>query len=309
MGTLVAVSRGRVALIATALVIVIGTAAAFVAVRMAGSDDDPGASDSPTTSMPTVRPTWDGPKPRADFRLATYNLLGASHTRPSGKAPDLPDGEVRLRRSMPWLYQHGVSVVGFQEMQQSQYDTFRALAGDRWGSYSDQEDTENAIAWRTKDWRLVSARTVPVPYFVNERPMPLVVLENKRTGQRFAMLNVHNPANTREFGDREERRFAALRKEIRLLRHLDERGIALVFTGDLNDREQAFCDLTAGGLMHSASGGVAEPCEPPQPPQIDWIFGNDPVRFDDYVVDERPRATGMSDHPMVLAQVRLLDRP
>lgn len=305
VSTLGPVLRGRVALVAVALVIVVVAVAALVAVRMGGDDPDPASrhASSPPSSAP--RPTWSAPAPPADFRVATYNVLGASHTRPGGKAAELPDGATRLRRSMPWLYRHGVSVLGLQELQQSQYDAFRRLAGDRWGLYSDRDDTENAIAWRTKDWSLVSARTVSVPYFVNERAMPLVELRSRRTGQTLTVLNVHNPANTKAFGNREENRFAALRREVRLLRRLDERGVPVLFMGDLNDRDRAFCALTAGGLMHAASGGEAEPCTPPTPPQIDWIFGNEQVRFDDYLVDERPRETGMSDHPIVLAQTRL----
>ena len=57
------------------------------------------------------------PKP-ASFNLASFNVLGASHTLNGARG--MASGAVRIVRANQLLERHHVDVAGFQEMQASQ---------------------------------------------------------------------------------------------------------------------------------------------------------------------------------------------
>jgi hypothetical protein len=260
-------------------------------------------SPSPSTSLsPKPTPT---PSPASDsFVLATFNTLGSSHTAPSGKAPELASGAQRTPGMIGYLTRHDVDVVGLQEFQGPQFRAFKRLAGSTYSVWSARDDTENAIAWRRDRWQLVSGRTFAVPYFGgHDRQMPVVRLRDRTTGREAVFVNVHNPADTRQFHAQGAFRTAAVAREAALLRRLVRQGHPVFLTGDMNDDRGVFCGLTAHGLMVSASGGRAAPCRPPADSGIDWIFGRGGFTFTDYTRDRRPRHDGTSDHPIVTTRV------
>lgn len=240
------------------------------------------------------------------FTLATFNTLGNSHTAAGGKAPDLASGAVRTRGVIELLDKYGVDVVGLQEFQASQSRAFVALGGDKYATYSAPGDTENAIAWRRDRWQFVSSRTFAVPYFDgHERQMPIVRLRDRSTGQEAVFVNVHNPADTRAYPRQAGWRAAAVRREVNLVRSLSAVGDPVFLTGDMNDRRDVYCAMTADGRMGSASGdGTGTRCQPRVNSGIDWIFGPDSIRFTDYTADRAPVRDGISDHPFVVSRVR-----
>ena len=72
-----------------------------------------------------VNPVEPRPKPRvlppvAEFRMATFNVLGSSHTGPGGHHAWLASGPQRIGGVLALLNGHNISVVGIQEFQPNQ---------------------------------------------------------------------------------------------------------------------------------------------------------------------------------------------
>ena len=80
----------------------------------------------------------------------------------------------------------------------------------------------------------------------------------------------------------------------------------MFLTGDMNDRREVFCELTAGGSMTASNGGGSTPgCQPPQHAGIDWIFAAGDAEFSDHTVDSGPIVKATSDHPFVVTRARV----
>ena len=86
----------------------------------------------------------------AELRVATFNLLGDSHTQ-SGPKKSMGSGVERMGRSVRILDNRDIDIVGFQEMEDVQVAEFQRLRGG-WGLYPGAElrpkDGSNSIAWR-----------------------------------------------------------------------------------------------------------------------------------------------------------------
>jgi murein DD-endopeptidase MepM/ murein hydrolase activator NlpD/endonuclease/exonuclease/phosphatase family metal-dependent hydrolase len=238
------------------------------------------------------------------FTIATFNLLGHSHTEPGGKAPGMASGPTRTRWAARLLNQHGVDVVGLQEFQPPQHEAFTATAGATFAVFPGP-GPHNAIAWRRATFELVDTDRVAIPYF-NGQPvgMPLVRLRHRSSGQEVIVINVHNPADTRSHPRQGRWRAIAKRREIRLAHRLHDRhGLPVFVVGDMNETASYFCAMTRRGPMISAAGGHHQAgCSPPQPTLIDQIYGTAPAEFSGYTVD-RSTLGRVSDHPLVFARV------
>ena len=135
-----------------------------------------------------------------DFRAASYNLLGASHTvGPRGRRGYAP-ASARLPQQVALLEHHGVSVAGLQEFQHPQTNHLARLRGKTYQSFPGlrlgDRLSQNSIIWRTDTWELIESRTTPIPYF-GGRPvaMPHVLLRHRSSGRQVWFGNYHNPAN------------------------------------------------------------------------------------------------------------------
>lgn len=240
------------------------------------------------------------------FVLASFNVLGASHTKDDSRfAP----AEQRTPKEFQLLQQYGVDVVGLQEFQESQKAQFLQLAGDTFGVYNfvgprGNEDSENAIIWRKSTFELVQGDTYDVPYFNgNIRHMPVVLLRNRSTGRTAYFMNTHNPADVR--GPAQQWRDEAVGIERQKIIDLRTTGRPVFLTGDFNDKQEAFCPLTADMLTISANSVPSMTCAYPSQTSIDWIFGAGPMRFSWFVRDKTPQQTDLSDHPLVMAKAHL----
>lgn len=254
------------------------------------------------------------PPPEAEFVLSTFNVLGSSHT--TGR-DGMDSGVVRVRRAATLFAHHGVDVVGLQELQGDQYREFQRVAGGTYDVYPGTSagplGIENSLAWRTSEWAVESAQTIQIPYFDgNLRPMPYVLLRHIETGRKAWFANFHNPASNPKRGNNDGWRARALGIEIALaVRLRAETGYPVFITGDLNDREVAFCRMTGGAPMIAANGGsnVGGACDPPPYPMpVDWIFGSDIVDFSGYYIDRSRFVSSISDHPMIVTKVLLDER-
>ncbi len=296
----------------------------------ASADPTPTATATPSTNAGTqlrgtikagqeLRPVDINPAPArprpialppvAQFTMATFNLLGSSHTRHSGKEPGKASGPQRLSGALQILGQHQVTVVGLQEFQTDQRRAFQSRA-QGWAMYPGLTmrggDGENSIAWRTSVWEMVKPATVAIPYFRgNVRQMPSVLLRNKQTGVRAYFSNFHNPADTAEFRNQGRFREAATAREIELFKAIARTGVPQFVTGDMNMRDEYFCRVTgATGLIAAAGGSNRNGfCLVPRPTQIDWIFGSPGVAFSNYTIDRSALVRRTTDHPIVATHV------
>jgi endonuclease/exonuclease/phosphatase family metal-dependent hydrolase len=276
-----------------------------LAVLLCGLAAPGGASPA----APTLRPVkYSGPH----FRVSSFNLLGYGHTVRSRR---YADGRTRMAYAVKILNRRDIDVVGFQEFQPEQRSKFMRLTGRQWAHYPGDAlrniDMNNSIAWRTGTWKLVEKHTIGIPYFGGEKVrMPYLLLRHRDSGRRVWFANFHNPADAH--GNAERYRDAALRREIRLARRLHDTGIPVIFTGDMNEREEYFCRLTRHAPMKAAQGGshgAASACRPPdwptRRPGVEYIFGSTQLHFSNYQRRTGRLVSKTTDHPVILADVTL----
>ncbi len=259
--------------------------------------------------------TWVGKQPpvsnlfgTSGFKVASFNLLGASHTTKSSRFATY---RPRLNRAVVLMNRNKLDVVGTQEFQETtQFDYFVAKGYTKtWGSYywnpaGKARDTENAIIWRKSTMEFVSGTTFDIPYFNgNTRHVPAVLLREKSSGRTAYFLNVHNPANVR--GDAAGWRAKAIKIERAKIIELRKTGRPVFITGDFNDRQKAFCPLTAYKLTISPNSVPSNSCVYPKQSSIDWIFAAGQTRFSYYLRDTYSQRANISDHPIVQARAHL----
>lgn len=255
------------------------------------------------------------PPPVLDFTISSFNVLGSSHTSSSGNKSRYASGPVRARMAAQLVSNHGVEVVGFQEMQADQLASFQRASGGRFAFYPGfslaRRDTENSIGWRTDTWQLVEKRPFTIPYFHGHpRTMPVVRLRNAATGLEAWFANFHNPADTPRWGNNQHWRTVATGKEILLANQLRASGLPVFFTGDMNERAEIFCAITGGTDLEAAMGGSNDgSCHPPRIRFVDWIFGSSDATFSGYVEDTSPFVRRTTDHPMIVSNVRIEGKP
>jgi len=207
------------------------------------------------------------------------------------------------------LEANDVDVVGFQEFESPQVNTFLARTSGRWGVYpGNTGDPRNSIAWRTDTWQLVAGATTPIPYFHGQTvQMPYVRLHNLESGQDVYFINVHNPASTGRWGNNERWRDVATGREIALINRLHAQKFPVVLTGDFNERDEIFCKITGSGAMVAAAGGEAGDgsCIPPAGMGVDWIFGSSVIQFSDFASQRAGVVGRATDHPIVVADATI----
>lgn len=242
------------------------------------------------------------------FRVATFNVLGDSHTGPGGNRPEFPNASRRMDLAISALRARDISVVGLQELETSQHHMLTARAGE-YATYpglsAGPKSVRFNIAWRTSTWTLSEAHTLGIPYAGgSEIQMPVVLLESVATGRQAWFGNFHNPADTPRLGGNARWRAIGSSRQVAHLTGLhDTTGHPVFSLGDYNDRAGIFCKFTAGGAFAAAAGGSNDgACRPPARMQVDWIFGSSDVSFADYFISDVGQA---SDHAMVHAQATL----
>lgn len=260
---------------------------------------EPGAPVVPGAPVAPVEPVQS-----TTFRVSSFNVLGAAHTAPGGTRPEFASGQTRMRWAMSVLRSANVSVAGLQEFEQPQHAVFQQAAPG-WdvfpGLKRSRSSLANSIVWRSDVWQLVSGHTIDIPYFGGKpKPMPYILLRHVGTGREVWFANFHNPASVR--GPAAQFRREAVSRESALANRLASNGTPVIMTGDMNDRAEFFCPMTARTQMHAANGGSrGAPCNPPANMRIDWILGSAGVDFSGYEVRDGALVDRTSDHPFVVA--------
>lgn len=293
----------------------VGTLVIALAAFLAGAVLASGAEEG---RAPVQAPfTRTAEEPERDFRVASFNILGANHTDGAkANKKRFASSSVRTPRTLLSLDLNGIDVVGFQEMQVKQVDQFVAGAKGAWALYPGRQlsnyAAHNSIGWRTATWKLVEANTIPITYFNGQLvPMPYVLLRHLPTGRLVWFANFHNPASTKSRPPQAKWRAEAKAAQVALANRLHESGVPLVLTGDMNERESYFCSMTTQAPMKSASGGSwgASPCSPPKDVRIDWVFGSNYLKLTNYRVNRGNLVQKITDHPMIVADVTVPARP
>ena len=224
------------------------------------------------------------------FRLSSFNLLGAGHTAPGGDRKGWASGSTRMKWATQILDQNSIDVVGFQEMQQPQFDKFDEIDGSTFGIFpGDQLTTAamaNSIAWRKDEFTLLRTETIQIPYFDgNLIRMPYVLLQNKQTGQQAWFFNTHNPADAN--GPAQKWRDKAVKMRSTLVN-----GLRQQYPDDPGLRhrrhERPGALLLPHGRQHRA--GVRQRrhvrlrrrARSPTPSQVDWVMGTSDTSFTGY---------------------------
>lgn len=245
------------------------------------------------------------------FNIATFNVLGASHTAPGGNKASWPNYDTRLPKQIAMLENAQADVVGLQEFQPRQRALFLTLTGKSWGVYpaTTKADPENSIIYRRSKFTLLEGHTFAVPYFDGHvRQMPYVLLQDKETGRTSYVINVHNPASTSRYPNQGKWRQRALALERQLIIDLRASGRPVFLTGDFNDRAKAFCAITTGKLAITPDSIPSMECAyPARYYWVDWIFAAGQTRFTALSVDTSTRPKGISDHPLVVSRAHLAD--
>ena len=261
--------------------------------------------DAPHRSDPVAPVVSSTPS----FVIASFNLLGHSHTERGGKFARMSSGHVRLGRTAALFRQYNIAVAGLQEVHPPQYRVLRnRLAGyDVYpGPGVAQRNKQNVIVWKSSQFSLVKGASVQIPYKRGRLvPMPVVKLRHRSTGTEFWVVSVHNAPGKSRKARASKRK--ALARQVALTNRLLSGGDAVFMTGDMNDREGYFCRYTASRRMVAAAGGTrtATRCVPPpaRRAQIDWVFGSRAhVSFSEYRFLRTPAVRRTSDHPLVLAR-------
>jgi hypothetical protein len=241
------------------------------------------------------------------FNVASFNILGASHTKSSRRFATY---KPRLNRAVILMNRNKLDVVGTQEFQETQFDYFVAKGYTKtWGAYywnpaGKARDTENAVIWRKSKMEFVSGTTFDIPYFNgNIRHVPAVLLREKATGRTAYFISVHNPADVR--GNAAGWRAKAIKIERAKVIELRQTGRPVFLTGDFNDRTKAFCPLTAYKLMISPNSIPSNSCVYPKQSSIDWIFAAGQTRFSYFLRDTYAQRANISDHPIIRARAHL----
>lgn len=250
------------------------------------------------------RPKWRT-IPAATFTVASFNVLGHSHTVAGGAAARFADSGTRMGWTLTALDSAGVDVVGLQELQPQQVGHLQGRGGGTWsvwpGHTLGREAGANSIAWRHDVFELVEGKTIDIPYFEgNQYPMPYIRLRHLATGQEIWMASFHNPANKNTPAINTGYRREATRRQIVLAQSLEATGLPVFFTGDFNDRAEYFCPVTTSTALQAANGGsTGTTCVPPDKMEVDWVFGSERVDFTGYAAVEGGLVGRASDHPLV----------
>ena len=242
------------------------------------------------------------------FTVASFNMLGASHT-PNSRYASYAS---RTPRALALLKARGVDVAGLQEFEQRQADlmlrdtTFKSQFGAFRGG---KPDSRNAIIWRDSTMQLLSSDLLPIKYFNGSIiQIPIVLLRQRSTGRTAYFMNTHNPASgVFGYGNQAPYRNYDIGVEKAKIVELRATGRPVFFTGDFNDRGAAFCPLTANKLTISANSIPSLTCAYPKQSSIDWIFAAGQARFSWFNYDRYSKNAKISDHPMILARAHLQD--
>lgn len=260
------------------------------------------------------------PPPVTPFTIATFNVLGASHTDNSGGKAygELPRAKKRTAMATDFILSHNIEVVGLQEFQSPQRRALLDRLGAQYDIYPSKASyghhfSENSIIWNAQRFKLLDAGKTDVFYFGGSTAyVPWALLQDKTSGKDFYVFNTHDPADTSASPHNSHWR----KKDARIHRADAEKfsktGKPLFFLGDFNAsgtirKVLTPCASSATVLIEAefASRDKASKCPVDSlPDTIDHIFVTPTnIAIDDV---QRLATKNMTDHPVLALTATLL---
>lgn len=234
-------------------------------------------------------------------KVGSFNLLGSQHTAPGGSRQKFPPASVRTPRAAALVSKHGVDILGAQELQADQLRGLQgatgmaAYPGFSWG----EAETDNSVLWDPSEFELVEGTRFTITFMGRARPQPIVRLRHLGTGRELYVVNTHPSAGGGQYLAERRRGQAAL---VAVVRDLKAQGLPVLVTGDMNDRQEFYCQVVApAGLSAPNGGSYASGCRPPPNPlPVDWVVGSG-VGWSGYWRDTTPVTQRTSDHFFISA--------
>jgi endonuclease/exonuclease/phosphatase family metal-dependent hydrolase len=235
------------------------------------------------------------------FRIGSFNVLGSQHTGPGGSRSKYPAATTRTAGAANLVAKHGVDVLGTQELQADQLRDLQgrtgmaAYPGFAWG----EAETDNSVLWDPGVFELVTGSRFTINFMGRPRPQPIVRLRHLATGQELYVVNTHPSAGGGKYAAERANGHHTL---VSVVNGLQDEGVPVLVTGDMNDREAFYCRVVpAAGLTASNGGSYAGGCTPPpQPLPVDWVVGSD-ASWSNYWRDTTPVEQRISDHFFISA--------
>ena len=235
------------------------------------------------------------------FKIGTFNVLGSQHTDADGPRKGYPPASVRTPAAANLVLKHGVDIVGAQELQADQLRGLQARTGMAaypgfsWG----EAETDNSILYDAGLFELVSGSQFTAPFMGRPRPQPIVRLRHLATGREFYVVNTHPSAGEGQYLAERRQGQATL---VGVVNDLKASGLPVLVTGDMNDREEFYCNVVPqAGLSAPNGGSYGDGCRPPASPiPVDWVVGSG-ATWSDYWRDTTPVTQKTSDHFFISA--------
>ena len=233
--------------------------------------------------------------------VGSFNVLGSQHTAPGGDRRSFPPASVRSVGAVNRMADHGVDIVGMQELQDDQLRTlqartgFAAYPGFQWGV----AETDNSILYDSSRFEFVSGDRFIIPFMGRPRPQPILRLRERTTGREFYVVNTHPSAHDGRYLVERRQGQATL---VSIVNDLKQSGLPVLVTGDMNDREIFYCNVVPkAGLTASNGGSYSSGCQPPPGSiPVDWVVGSG-VSWSGYRRDTSPVTNKISDHFFISA--------
>ncbi len=236
-----------------------------------------------------------------DVRIGSFNVLGSQHTAPGGDRQSFPPASTRSADAAGVVADHGVEILGMQELQDDQLAAlqsrtgFAAYPGMEWG----RAETDNSILYDDSRFAFVSGSKFIIPFMGRPRPQPILRLQDRATGREFYVVNTHPSAHDGRYLTERRQGQETL---VGIVNQLKASGLPVLVTGDMNDREEFYCNVVPqAGLVASNGGSYGGGCQPPPSPiAVDWVVGSG-VSWSDYWRDTTPVTRRISDHFFISA--------
>ncbi len=193
--------------------------------------------------------------PVTPFTIMSMNVLGSNHTAPGADEPEMAPGRIRAEWASTYFRLRGASVMGLQE---SQPDQLLALDAATLHDFTFYPGTTlgyvgapQSVMWKRSEWSLVWKSSISIPFTGGWRPQPIVELQQRSTGARIYVINVHFTARRAHQADRDK----AMKILLPAIAKLQKDGLPILLTGDFNEVAPAFCSITGKTDLVAATGG------------------------------------------------------
>jgi len=281
---------------------------------------DTDSSAQSCTDLSSGNGSADDTSKTTSFTIATWNMLGASHTDPGGDTPGRAAYDDRMVKAVGVMKENRFDIVGLQELESKQRQKLLQLAGDTYDIYPSSDVTtnhlsENSIIWNKSQFSFVDGGKTTIVYNSTlNHDTPWVKLKDTSTGQTFYVTNTHDPV------DENNKAFRVQDAKIHLndVQNKMKGGDPVFLTGDFNssfkvtaadypDRDKlTYCILTSTGNIDNAydvMNNKSGKCPTTDINAIDHIYVSNGVSVSSWEHLVNTDTNYASDHDPVVAAI------